>query len=481
MTLCPVILAGGEGNRLWPLSRRHYPKQLIRLFGERALLQETLLRCAGITADMRVLPPLIICNESYRFVVAEQVAETDHKVQPIVLEPVGRNTAPALTVAALAQLEQGDDPVLLMLPADHVVKHQSAFHQALQAGAELAGNRYIVTLGIEPVRASTGYGYIERGEGVATPGTVNAFQVAGFTEKPDAASATKYLRSRKYFWNSGIFMLRASVWLAAIRELREEIYLACAAAYANGENDGDFFRLAKQPFVDCPGDSVDYAVMERLAETDNIQAAVIPLDAGWSDVGVWSEVWRHGTKDESNNVTIGDVVTEATTNSLIRSDKRLVAALGCDNLAIIETADAVLVLDKDRSQDIRQLVSMLGAQGREELDQHLSVQRPWGGYEIIEAAAGYQVKKLVLRPGRRISLQLHRKRSEHWVVTKGTATVTRGEEVFDLKVNESTFIPLGVKHRLENRTPAVLELIEVQVGEYLGEDDIVRFDDDFNR
>ena len=481
MTLCPVILAGGEGNRLWPLSRRHYPKQLIRLFSERSLLQETLLRCAGMTTDMQAFPPLIICNEAYRFIVAEQAAEINIRVQPIILEPVGRNTAPALTVASLAQLDQGDDPVLLMLPADHHVEDKNAFHQALEAGLELARDKFIVTFGIDPTRAATGYGYIERGEELIVPGPVSAFHVADYTEKPDEALAEKYLRSRRYLWNSGIFMLRASVWLEAIRGLQSEIYHACVRAYQNGKEDNDFFRLAEQAFTDCPSSSVDYAAMEKLAETGNTKAAVIPLDAGWSDIGAWSEVWGLGSKDENNNVTIGDVIIKGTTNSLIRSDKRLVTALGCDNLAVIETADAVMVLNKDKSQDIRQLIATLNDGEREELNQHQSVQRPWGEYETIETSTGFQVKRLVIRPGRRISLQLHHKRSEHWVVIKGTATVTRGEEVYDLGVNESTFIPLGVRHRLENRTESVLELIEVQVGEYLGEDDIVRFDDDFKR
>ena len=481
MTLCPVILAGGEGNRLWPLSRRQYPKQLIRLFGERSLLQDTLLRCAGIETNVRVLPPLIICNEVYRFIVAEQAAEINTQAQPIILEPVGRNTAPALTVAALAQSDQGDDPVLLMLPADHFIENKAAFYKALEAGIRLAGDKFIVTLGIEPTRALTGYGYIERGEELIVPGPVSAFHVADYTEKPDEALAEKYLRSRRYLWNSGIFMLRASVWLEAIRGLQSEIYHACVRAYQNGKEDNDFFRLAEQAFTDCPSSSVDYAAMEKLAKTGNTKAAVIPLDAGWSDIGAWSEVWGLGSKDENNNVTIGDVIIKGTTNSLIRSDKRLVTALGCDNLAVIETADAVMVLNKDKSQDIRQLIATLNDGEREELNQHQSVQRPWGEYETIETSTGFQVKRLVIRPGRRISLQLHHKRSEHWVVIKGTATVTRGEEVYDLGVNESTFIPLGVRHRLENRTESVLELIEVQVGEYLGEDDIVRFDDDFKR
>ena len=481
MTLCPVILAGGEGNRLWPLSRRHYPKQLIRLFAERSLLQETLLNCVGMANGIQVLPPLIICNETYRFIVAEQAAEINTRLQSIILEPIGRNTAPALTVAALAQLSQGDDPVLLMLPSDHFIENKASFHRALKAGVKLATDRFIVTFGIEPTRAATGYGYIGRGEELNTPSTIKVFHITDFTEKPDESQATEYLHSRRYFWNSGIFMLRASVWLDAIREFREEIYQVCSRAFINGKEDNNFFRLAAWAFVDCPTDSVDYAVMEKLTEIGNVKAAVIPLDAGWSDIGAWSEVWRVGVKDENNNVTIGDVVTEGTTNSLIRSDKRLVAALGCDNLAVIETADAVIVLNKNKAQDIRQLVATLNAQERSELNQHLSVQRPWGEYETIEAGTNYQVKKLIVRSGRRISLQLHHKRSEHWVVIKGTATITRGEEVFDLEVNESTFIPPGVKHRLENRTDTTLELIEVQIGEYIGEDDIVRLDDDFKR
>ena len=480
-TLCPVILAGGEGNRLWPLSRRHYPKQLIRLFSARSLLQETLLRCAEIATDVQVLPPLIICNEVYRFIVAEQAAEINTRGQPIILEPVGRNTAPALTVAALAQSDHEDDPVLLMLPADHLIENKAAFYQALEAGIELAKDKFIVTLGIEPARAATSYGYIERGKELKIPGPVSAFHIADFTEKPDEALAEKYLRSRRHFWNSGIFMLRASVWLEAIKECQAEIYQACARAYQNGKEDNDFFRLAEQAFIDCPSNSVDYAVMEKLAGAGNAKAAVIPLDASWSDIGAWSVVWELGAKDENNNVIIGDVVSAGTTNSLIHSGKRLVGALGCDNLAIIETADAVMVLNKDRTQDMRQFVAELNAREREELNQHLSVERPWGRYEIIDVSAGYQVKRLTVLPGMRISLQLHHKRSEHWVVTKGRATITRGDEVFDMEVNESTYIPLGVKHRLENRTDTTLELIEVQVGGYLGEDDIVRFDDDFTR
>ena len=287
--------------------------------------------------------------------------------------------------------------VLLMLPADHLIENKVAFYQALEAGIGLAGDKFIVTLGIEPTRALTGYGYIERGEELKIPGHVSAFHVADFTEKPDEALANKYLRSRRHLWNSGIFMLRASVWLEAIRECQAEIYQACARAYQNGKEDNDFFRLAEQAFIDCPSNSVDYAVMEKLTRAGNAKAAVIPLDAGWSDIGAWSKVWELGAKDENNNVTIGDVITEGTTNSLIRSDKRLVTALGCDNLAVIETADAVMVLNKDKSQYIRQLVATLHAREREELNQHLSVPRPWGEYETIEVGTGYRVKRLVIR------------------------------------------------------------------------------------
>ena len=462
-TLCPVILAGGEGNRLWPLSRRHYPKQLIRLFGERSLLQETLLRCARIVADVRVLPPLIICNEVYRFIVAKQVVEINTRVQSIILEPVGRDTAPALTVAALAQSDQGDDLILLMLPADHLIENKAAFKKALETGIELARDEFIVTFGVEPTRAVTGYGYIERGEDLKMPGHISAFHVAEFTEKPDAALAEKYLRSGRYLWNSGIFMLRASVWLEVMKELQAKIYQACATAYPNGKEDNDFFRLAEQAFIDCPGDSVDYAIMEKLAELGNANISVIPLNAGWSDIGLWSGVWESGTKDENNNVIIGDVISKGTTNSLIHSGKRLVGALGCDNLIIIETADVVMVSNKDGTQDMRQFVAELNAMEREELSQHLSVQRPWGRYEVIDANPGYQVKRLTVLLSRRISLQLHHKRSEHWVVTKGKATITKGDEVFDLEVNESTYIPLGVKHRLENRTDSILANYEVML------------------
>ncbi len=481
-TLCPVIPAGGEGSRLWPLSRRNYPKPFLRLFGEYSLLQQTLLRCDGMAfADAEVLLPLVICNEACRFHVAEQAAAINRQVQSIMLEPAGRNTAPALTVAALAQSANGHDPVLLMLPSDHLVRDNAAFHQALAAGIDLAGDGFIVTFGVEPTRAATAYGYIRRAGEITIRAPAKAFHIAGFVEKPGEAQAEQYFSSGQYYWNSGMFMAHASVWLAAIERLQPEIYRSCVAACRNGEQDGQFFRLAGAAFDDCPGASVDVAVMEKLGEAGCPGAAVIPLDCGWSDVGAWSEVWEQGAKDANGNVARGDTLAAGTSNSLIYSGKRLVTALGCEDLVIVETGDAVMVASKRQAQDMRQLVAALAARERRELEQRLSVQRPWGAYEVIEDGDTHQVKRLTILPGRKISLQWHRRRSEHWVVVTGVATVTRGEEFFDLGVNESTFIPVGVKHRLENRTASALEIIEVQVGDYLGEDDIVRVDDDFGR
>ena len=478
-TLCPVILAGGEGSRLWPLSRRNYPKPFVRLFGDRSLLQQTLLRCAGMAFDgVEVLPALVICNEACRFLAAEQVAATNHPAQAIMLEPVARNTAPALTAAALTRPADTHDPILLMLPSDHLIGNASAMQQALAAGIDLARDEAIVTFGIDPSHAASGYGYIRRGDEISISTPARAFHLTGFMEKPDEAQAAKYIASGQYHWNSGIFMVRASVWLAALERLQPDMYRACVAACRNGEQDGSFFRLANAAFVGCPSASVDVAVMEKLDETGSPKAAVIPLDCAWSDVGAWNDVWEQGVKDENGNVAGGDALSVGTSNSLIHSDKRLVTALGCEDLVIVETADAVLVADKRQSQDVRQLVEALTARQRQELEQRLLVQRPWGAYEVIEAGQTHQVKRLTISPGRKISLQLHRRRSEHWIVVKGTATVTRGKEVFDLAINESTFIPVGVKHRLENRTASELEIIEVQVGDYLGEDDIVRFDDE---
>ena len=481
LKVCPVILAGGEGTRLWPLSRRHCPKPLIRLFKERSLLQETLSRCAGLPPGAGAGPPVIVCNEAHRFIVAEQAAATGEDKSLIILEPAGRNTAPALSVAALTQLRQGQDPILIMMPADHFVEDEDAFNQAMETGVALASDGFMVAFGARPAHASADYGYIRRGAELKTTGSPAAFRLAGFKEKPAAAQARECIESGDYLWNSGIFATRASAWMAALEALQPAMRQACELACRNGAEDGVFFRLEERAFMDCPSDSVDYAVMEKLGETALLQAAVVALDAGWADVGAWDQLWKLGVQDENRNVKVGDVVAEDTANSLLWSEQRLVAAVGCDNLAIIETADAVMVLNRDKSQHVKGLIAALREQDREELDRTPQVQRPWGGYEVIEARPGWQVKKLTINPGRRLSLQLHKQRSEHWVVVKGVATVTRGEEVFDLEVNESAFIPLGVKHRLENKAASPLEVIEVQIGAYLGEDDCVRFGDDFGR
>ena len=368
-----------------------------------------------------------------------------------------------------------------MMPADHFVDDEKAFNQAMETGVSLASDGFMVAFGARPAHASADYGYIRRGAELKTTGSPVAFRMTGFREKPAAAQAREYIESGDYLWNSGIFAARASVWMAALETLQPAMRQACELACRNGAEDGVFFRLEERAFMDCPSDSVDYAVMEKLGETALLQAAVVALDAGWADVGAWDQLWKLGVEDENRNVKVGDVVAEDTANSLLWSEQRLVAAVGCDNLAIIETADAVMVLNRDKSQHVKGLIAALREQEREELDRTPQVQRPWGGYEVIEARPGWQVKKLTINPGRRLSLQLHKQRSEHWVVVKGVATVTRGEEVFDLAVNESAFIPLGVKHRLENKAASPLEVIEVQIGAYLGEDDCVRFGDDFGR
>ena len=439
------------------------------------------MRCAGIASGAETLPPLIVCNEAHRFAITEQAAELNMPIQPLILEPVGRNTAPALTVAALTLLDQGHDPALLALPADHVMEKNDMFQQAIKTGIELVRKQFIVTFGVDPTGPETGYGYIKPGAEIPVSGSGSAFHLADFTEKPDAGLAERYVQCGLHLWNSGIFMMPATVWTRVLELLQAEMFRACYLACRDGEARGNFFWLAQQAFAGCPGESIDNAIMEKLTAVNIIKSAVIPLDVGWSDIGAWDKVWEQGEADENNNVKIGDVVTNDTTNSLLLSSKRLVAASGCDNLAVIETADATLVLNKDNSQHIRTLVHKLNELGRAELIQGEQVQRPWGSYKIIERGTGYQVKKLLILPGKRISLQLHRKRSEHWVVASGTATVTRGEETFNMIVNQSTFIPPGMKHRLENSAVSALEIIEVQIGEYIGEDDITRFQDDFER
>lgn len=470
--IIPVILSGGAGTRLWPLSRELYPKQLLPLVGERTLLQETLCRLDG-TADLGA--PLVVCNENHRFMVAEQLRSVGQAPAAIILEPVGRNTAPAVAVAALQALAAGDDPLLLVLPADHVIREAAALRAAVATAATEAETGRLVTFGIVPTAPETGYGYIRAGAPLnEAPG--GACVVAAFVEKPDLATARTYVDSGDYYWNSGMFLFRASVYLQQLERFVPEMLVRCREALAAAVTDLDFIRLGAEAFAACPGNSIDYAVMEK---TD--AAAVIPLDAGWSDVGSWSALWEVGEKDPAGNVLRGDVLTQDVSNCYLHAGNRMIAAVGLDNFVVVETADAVLVAAKDRVQDVKEIVAQLKQQGREEALLHRRVNRPWGTYECIGSAPRYQVKKIVVSPGATLSLQLHHHRAEHWIVVKGTARVTRGEEIFVISENQSTYIPLGIVHRLENPGRIPLELIEVQSGSYLGEDDIERFEDTYGR
>ncbi len=479
MSLCPVILAGGGGTRLWPISRAHYPKQFLNLFGEKSMLQETLTRLDSMKGDVTVLPSILVCNEAHRFLVSDQAKEINHEIQSIILEPEGRNTAPALTVVTQSLLTTVEDAVVLMMPADHIIADNSGFMDAVETGYRLAEHGYLITFGIKPLHAETGYGYIQCGEMLDARHDVN--QILAFKEKPDEQLAQEYFTSGNYLWNSGIFMMKASVWHREIKRLQPDIYSTCLDAYEKGRTDNEFYRLDKAAFSACRSDSIDYAVMEKISNEKDILSAVVPLDVGWSDIGAWSAVWELGNQDKHGNVIAGDVIPETTKNSLLKSEHRLLAVLGCDNLVVVETADAVLVANKDKTQEIRQIIGTLEKTQREERLTHRRVYRPWGSYETVDFGKNFQVKKLTVNPGKKLSLQLHHHRSEHWVVVNGTATVTRDDDEFSLRENESAYIPVGIKHRLENATEQPLEIIEVQSGSYLGEDDIVRFKDDFGR
>lgn len=444
-------------------------------------------------AAIDVAAPLIVCNEEHRFLVAEQVRELGKATAGIILEPVGRNTAPALTLAALAFEKQGQDAVMLVMPADHVIRDQQAFSQAVAAALELEQAGYLVTFGIVPTGPETGYGYIKTGEVLGGGGKgdeitiphssrLRPHRIAAFVEKPDLATAQSYVTSGQYLWNSGMFVMRASVWLQAIGEYRPDILAACRRAFEGGSADQDFYRVDKQAFTACPSDSIDYAVMEKVtAGKGTLQAAVVPLDVGWSDVGAWSAIWEVGVPDADGNVTKGDVLSHGTRNSLLFAEHRLVAGVGLEDMIVVETADAVMVAHKSRAQEVKQIVERLKAENRSERLTHRRVYRPWGSYEGIDAGERFQVKRIIVKPGAALSLQMHHHRAEHWIVVRGTARVTRGEEVFLLTENQSTYIPLGVQHRLENPGSLPLEIIEVQSGSYLGEDDIVRFEDVYGR
>jgi len=476
----PVILSGGSGSRLWPLSRSMYPKQLLPLVTDKTMLQETALRLKDL--DIDVLSPIIVCNEDHRFFVAEQMRQLDIDDATILLEPVGRNTAPALTLAALATKEKSADAIMLVMPADHVIDDISVFHQVVKQGAALAADNYLVTFGIQPNAPETGYGYIKTGTQIADKDS--ACFIDRFVEKPDVKKATEYLDSGNYLWNSGLFMMTAGSWLDEIKALNKDIFSASEKAFKNAALDNDFCRVDKAAFEASPNDSIDYAVMEKAAGDDATaqhKAAVIPLNAGWSDVGVWSTLWEVGEKDSQGNVTKGDVSLHETENSLLYSSERYIAAVGLKDTIVVETADAVLVANKNNAQDVKKVVEALKKQNRDEYQNHRLVYRPWGSYECIDRGHRYQAKRITVNPGAALSLQLHHHRAEHWIVVSGTAEVTRGDDVFLVTENESTYIPLGTKHRLENKGTIPLKMIEVQSGSYLGEDDIVRFEDIYGR
>jgi mannose-1-phosphate guanylyltransferase/mannose-1-phosphate guanylyltransferase/mannose-6-phosphate isomerase len=470
--MIPVVLSGGSGSRLWPLSRAHYPKQFIPLASEQTMLQETLSRLQGLQSE--ALSPLVICNEQHRFMVAEQLREMDLTAQGILLEPVGRNTAPAVALAALAAAE---DEVLLVLPADHVINDIAAFHSAIALACSEAEKGALVTFGVVPTSAQTGYGYIQAASGGELDGGGLAAQrIQQFVEKPDLATAQAYVDSGDHYWNSGMFAFKAGRYLEELERYQPEMLNACRAAFEGASVDMDFTRLDKAAFSACPDDSIDYAVMEK---TDS--AVVIPLDAGWRDIGSWSALWDISEKDAQGNTCKGDVLAVDTHDSYLHTNGRLLATVGIKNLVVVETDDAVLVADKSRVQDVKAVVNQLQAQGRSERESHRKVYRPWGMYDSIAANGRYQTKRIVVNPGARLSLQMHHHRAEHWVVVQGTGLVTRGDEEVILSVNESIYIPIGMKHRLENPGVIPLEIIEVQTGDYLGEDDIVRFDDQYGR
>ncbi|MCO6427483.1 mannose-1-phosphate guanylyltransferase/mannose-6-phosphate isomerase [Nitrosomonas communis] len=476
--LIPVVLSGGSGTRLWPLSRERYPKQLLSLVNKDSLLQATVRRLDGLT-DVRIQAPMIVCNEEYRFIIAEQLRLIEKECS-ILLEPAGRNTAPALTLAALAAIRDGSDPILLVMPSDHVIVDIPVFQASVCKGMVLAEEGAMVTFGITPDAPETGYGYIQSGDALEEYG---AFRIARFVEKPDLITAQAYLDDSSYLWNSGIFMMRASVWLSAIEQCHPDILAACRAAWDQGSVDGDFLHVNKMAFLLCPSDSIDYAVMERLTENRNMlpPGIVIPLAAGWSDVGAWDSLWQVLPKDEAGNVARGDVLLHECQNTLVISENRLVACVGIDDLAVIETADAILVAHKDRTQDVKKIVDTLKLSERAEVLLHRKIYRPWGWYDAVDTGERFQVKRILVKPGAALSLQMHHHRAEHWVVVRGTAKVTREDSSYLVSENESTYIPLGVRHRLENPGRLPLEMIEVQSGSYLGEDDIVRFDDKYGR
>ncbi|MFM7784759.1 MAG: mannose-1-phosphate guanylyltransferase/mannose-6-phosphate isomerase, partial [Gammaproteobacteria bacterium] len=468
--LIPVLLSGGSGTRLWPVSRELYPKQFLPLVDrQHTLLQQTLERLTGMPG---LGEPVVVCNEEHRFLVAQQLRDLGHAGASILLEPVGRNTAPAIALAAIDAMRQTEDAVLLVLPADHVIRDHAALQRVALQGLALANTGALVTFGIVPDRPETGYGYIQKGAATAH----GAFAVSHFVEKPDLATATGYLQSGQYLWNSGMFLFRADRYLQELGEHAPEMLAVCRRAYEAAADDLDFVRIPKDIFKDCPSDSIDYAVMERTRS-----AAVLPLDCGWNDVGSWAAIWQTATPDAHGNVSQGDVLLRNVENSYVRAESRLTAVVGLEDVIVIETPDAVLVSRKDASQEVKHIVQWLKNEGRSEALLHRRVFRPWGSYESLVESDRFQVKRIEVNPGQHLSLQMHHHRAEHWIVVKGTARVTCGDHELMLHEDQSTYIPIGSKHRLSNPGKIPLELIEVQTGSYLGEDDIVRFEDVYGR
>ena len=464
MSVCAVIMAGGTGSRLWPLSRAGYPKQLLPLYEKTTMLQSTVLRLT----DLPVQSSITVCNEENRFMVAEQLRNID-ALSTIILEPEGRNTAPTIALAALEK--ELEDPVLLVLAADHIVQNQQKFTDAIATSLPLAESGKLVTFGIVPTDPQVGFGYIERGAEIG-----NGYWVKSFREKPPAEVAQEYLDSGHYYWNSGIFMFRASRYLEELQENRPDIVSACRAAMESKARDLDFLRVGNAAFAKCPTESIDRAVMEQTND-----AVVVPMDAGWSDIGSWSSLADLSEQDDNGNTAIGDVKILASENSYVRSEDKLVAAIGVSDLVIVSTKDAVLVASKDDAQDVKRITQELRDDSRKEWRDHREVFRPWGKYDTVDAGEYYQVKRVTVNPGAKLSLQMHHHRAEHWVVVSGSAKVTNGDETFLLSQNESTYIPIGVKHSVENPDEIPLEIIEVQSGCYLGEDDIIRFEDNYGR
>ena len=463
--ISPVILSGGSGTRLWPLSRKSRPKQFLAITSEQTMFQETLLR---LNTPIISSQPMVICSDDHRFMVAEQLRELDITAESIILEPIGRNTAPALTIAALTS---DPEALLLVLPSDHVINNKQAFHEALSAAQPLAEAGKIVTFGIVPTHAETGFGYIE-----ANMSSNNSHPISRFVEKPNADTAQQYIEAGNFFWNSGMFLFKASTLIEEMREFRPDILNACEQALEQSSHDMDFTRLESTSFEQCPSESIDYAVMEK---TDH--GVVVPLDAGWSDLGSWTSLWETAEKDADNNVIRGDVLQKNSTNCYIHSEHRLVTTLGMDKAIVVETADAVMVAHPDHVQDVKSLVDQLKENSRSESESHRKIYRPWGKYDSIDVGERYQVKRITVNPGAKLSVQMHHHRAEHWIVVSGTAKVTIDDVERLLSENESTYVPIGSVHSLENPGKVPVEMIEVQSGSYLGEDDIVRFEDLYGR